>query len=146
MYDDEVGQPADRVIIRRPRPSIDPSAVLLVTRAQGAAMLNTSVDTMMQLDREGLLPAVRLRKGGQVYYRRADLVALVERGGVQYGADRKDQEQQLQQQHQVAAPMLKCVECDQSFERPPRGRPPMRCPQCRLRLLTDPKPEIVRER
>jgi len=55
---------------------------ILFTRAQVARLIGASVATVVRLERDGRLKPVRLtsRSTGQVYFRRADVLALAEGG------------------------------------------------------------------
>lgn len=54
----------------------------LLDRPQAAAYLNVSVATVIRLDRDGLLPKIKLggKAKSRVRYRRADLDALIASG------------------------------------------------------------------
>jgi hypothetical protein len=55
-------------------------APILCTRAEAARLLACSVATVIRLQREGRLFGLRLngRRTGQVYFRRQDIIALVQ--------------------------------------------------------------------
>jgi hypothetical protein len=55
---------------------------ILCTRAEAARLLACSVATIIRLEREGRLFGIRLTnsRSGQVYFRRDDILALVELG------------------------------------------------------------------
>jgi hypothetical protein len=55
---------------------------ILCTRAEAARLLGCSVATVTRLQREGRLCGLRLtdRQTGQFYFRREDIVALVQPG------------------------------------------------------------------
>jgi hypothetical protein len=73
-------KPVKHVKRTSPEPSMQP---LLFTRQQVAKLLNVSVMTVIRMEADSRLQAVKLNTGvtARTYYRSADVYALVERRG-----------------------------------------------------------------
>jgi hypothetical protein len=60
---------------------VEPNPERLVSRKEAARLLaNISIASIRRLEKDDILPPVRLRRRGSVYFRLSDVLALIEKG------------------------------------------------------------------